>query len=140
VWFVNSRFFLSLAAAAALSACVDNAAFLDQPYERKLVTQDNYQAVYARTLEAVRYCYTRGFNPIPTNDFNVDGQLFSELRYGQIDYVIDGGLPTPIFSIRIEGTSEGTVVSGKVPAQFNNSPLDRYLPAWVEGRRDCPVL
>lgn len=135
-----ARILTAPTALALISGCVDVKQYQEQPFQRSFQVAGNYQAVYAQTLDTMRYCLASGFNPLPINDFAVDGQLFNELGYGIIDHTIKGGLTTPVMSVRVERDGEDTKVSMKTPANHPDRNLDRaerLIQGWANGGREC---
>lgn len=103
---------------------------------------ENYQEIYRRIVMTAKRCVEGGSATIlSTAESKVDGELYSELGYGEIVYYFKSAFVTNYFwKAKIERNGTGarvTVASGNT---VNNGMwLDR-VKRWADGDGACPII
>lgn len=94
--------------AFGLAACNSNSQDFsaNAAYKRDFTLSENYQLVYRRVYEAAKPCMTAAFIGQITS---VDGQLYSELGYGQVTYSHAYGFYFAV--VKVEKMGNGSRVS-----------------------------
>jgi hypothetical protein len=96
----------------------------------------NYQEIYKRILDSAKRCSEGGigFNA----SLAVDGQLYSELGFGEIAYsLINIGVRNYYWKARIEKQNDAsklTVFSGNT---LNNATWLKKVTSWADGDESC---
>lgn len=127
----------------AVGGCAMHAEVAQQPVDLDFQVARNYQAVYADTLRNVRNCYRPNTAALPgTGWTTVDGQLYSELGYGEISIGLGGLLPGLTSVTRIERAAGGARVQIKSANTGEQAARnDRaWLAHWARGGTGCPSL
>lgn len=129
---------LVLLAPLALAACVDQARMDGVAFQRQFTLAENYQAVYARTNSQMRECYSGGGGLGPV--LSVDGQLYPDLGYGEIQSGISSITYMPTTLVRIDREGAGARVSMKTSAYANIETTLAWLEYFARGGQRCPVF
>lgn len=119
-----------IAAAAVLAGCTTQATLDAAPVARSVVLAENYQAVYARLNKMTRSC-----NVSP---FQVDGQLYSDLGYGEVQMFAAGFAGSrPYLDAKVFRRGDGAFVEIKSlhPASAENGA--RWMEYWAKGGSQC---
>ncbi|MCZ4260972.1 hypothetical protein O4G76_09000 [Limimaricola sp. G21655-S1] len=124
-----------MAGALALAACTSQTQLETTAFQRQFSLAENYQAVYARSNSQMRECFAVGMA-----EFNVDGQLYPELGYGEIIFGVNGMFGyQPYNQIRIDKNGTGATVSLKSLTQTPQSSMN-WLEYWTKGGQRCPRI
>lgn len=104
--------FIKITIAGLLSACTSMEAHDAKPYATSFEVQENYQAVFARTLKTMRGCTNPGqgylFSPVTEQ---MDAQLYPDLGYGEITRYQANLSAIPWSTTRIAKKGSATLVS-----------------------------
>lgn len=134
------RLLLGVPALALLIGCTSPAEISKQPFETEFRLDRNYQAVYADILRGAKNCLNPGFMMMPgMSTFSVDGQLYSELGYGEVSTGITGSIPMTTGTARVEKDGDGALVRIRTA---NGIPSARAstrdsLSSWARGEKMC---
>lgn len=111
-----------VALAASLGACVSSANMDAKPFQRAVTLAENYQSVYARTNRTMRSCGS------VAGGFSVDGQLDSDLGYGEITEGMKTAFAFVLLrQVRINRSGAGTQASPKALTGIKEGSLN-----WME--------
>lgn len=126
---------------AALAACTTMEAHDAKPYAVRFELRENYQAVYARTLQVMRRCLNPGGgSPFSHVTEQMDAQLYPDLGYGEIARYQANVVAIPWSTTRFTKQGEATVVSIKTSSQFAFAQRQStaWLAYWAKGGTECP--
>ncbi|MGV8987804.1 MAG: hypothetical protein ACOH2H_16140 [Cypionkella sp.] len=126
-----------------LSGCLSPEQMQSVPYQTATPIAANYQAVYARTLQAMRICLHDGRNYFPSPAQNhVDGQLYPDLGYGEITSTLAGVIVTTNVEVRIERAGKGALVKTRAPGDdaANRKGITGWTIYWAKGGTACPSM
>lgn len=135
--------FIQIMIVAALSACTTMEAQDAKPYAVTFEVQESYQAVYARTLHAMRRCLNPGsgylFSPVSEQ---MDSQLYPDLGYGELTRYQANVSAIPWSTTRMARQGNATVVSIKTSSQAEYAQRQSlaWLGYWAKGGTTCPKL
>lgn len=124
-----------------LAGCVSAESYSARDYDASFDVPVNWQAAYAGIYNSARNCYDGGAIIISTN--SVDGQLYSELGYGEVTVRASGLSPMTHASYRIERTGSGAVVRVKGPQAAPNADVGQtaaWAKHWATGGTGCPTI
>lgn len=122
-----------LAIALVLAGCVSVEEMADTPPQRVLRLSQNYQQVYAQTNRGMRNCNTGGLR--------VDGQLYSELGYGEVTTGGNGlSSEIPFMFAKISREGNGALVELKSMNSLRPEPALHWMEYWAKGGLKCPGL
>lgn len=109
-----------LVAAAGLAGCTSQAGIDAQPARLTFTTPLNYQQAYANLYRGARTCLASA------GGINVDGQLYSELGYGEVS--VNGGGYMIAMEGRVTKDDAGSQVAIKTgfPGWEGIAPWARY--------------
>lgn len=133
-------FFTLPVAAAVLCGCMSQGEIYSATPQRQFALGENYQAVYARLLRTMKVCMMPGFALYPGDStIQIDGQLYSDLGYGEITTSLQGMIPVYYSNIRVTRTGAGSELAITVQnmgpgAQAKD--LANY-ERWARGSTDC---
>jgi len=129
----------SVVALLALSACTSIPEIDAADPADTVEVAENYQEVYARSYRLARQCWQTGPSPFNSITNDVDGQLFSELGYGEILFFQRNLKQIHWASVRIERTPAGTVVSVRTAnaMPYVQSGWRRQVLRWAGGSPTC---
>lgn len=123
---------LSALALAALAACEPVAPIEAVGVQRQFTLAENYQAAFARTNTQVRRC-------INSDLARVDGQVYSELGYAEVQATVQAFQTLPLSSIRFDDAGASTQVSLRIGPRIGPKALE-WLEYWVRGGTRCPRI
>ena len=103
----------------------------------------NYQAVYAQLLKQGRQCYAGAVNMSVSND--VDGELFSDLKYGEMYFYQDNIQKIYYAVVRLDAVEDGdkdatklTVSTGGQP-EWASRKFGDAIVSWAQGNTECII-
>lgn len=127
------RLRLPIAAALAVSACTSQAQMDAQPVQRVTNFSENYQQIYANVNKGMRNCVAIG------GGFSVDGQLYSELGYGEVSAAGSTGLSQmPLYHAKISRAGTGSRMESKSLVKANKQGVLNWIDYWARGGIKCP--
>ena len=124
----------------ALAGCAMHAEVARQPVDQTLMVSRNYQAVYADVLSQSRSCFRAGMAITPMASVMVDGQLYPDLGYGEVNVGIGGMMPglTSVTKVSREGGRTRVEIksanTGATAAQKDRG----WIAYWARGGKLCP--
>ncbi|MDQ7776929.1 MAG: hypothetical protein Q4615_14185 [Paracoccus aminovorans] len=119
----------------AVSACTNQAQMDAQPVQRVTKFGQNYQQVYANLNKGTRNCFAIG------GGFTVDGQLYSELGYGEVTAAGSTGLSSaPLLYAKVSRDGSGAALQSKSLMKANKQGVLNWIDYWARGGIKCPGL
>lgn len=126
------RITFSLLAALLVSACTSQAQMDAEPVQRVTKFDQNYQQVYANLNKGMRNCVEVG------SGFSVDGQLYSELGYGEVSAAGSTGLShVPIYYAKVSKEGDGASMQSKVAGKIGREGALNWIDYWAKGGIKC---
>ena len=122
----------ALIATAVLAGCSTQADMDALPIQRTTEFDQNYQQIYANLNKGTRNCMQIG-------GFNVDGQLYSDLGYGEVTAAGGTGLSyVPMVYGKVSKSGSGSVLQSKTIMK-KDSVLN-WVDYWARGGITCPKI
>lgn len=129
------RLGLPTAVVLAVSACASQAQMDAQPVQRVTKFDQNYQQVYANLNKGARNCFAIG------SGFSVDGQLYSELGYGEVTAAGSTGLSSmPLVYAKVAKDDKGASLQSKSLMKANKQGILNWVDYWARGGIKCPGI
>jgi len=136
------RILLICICAISLASCANNSKEelkVNAGAKTIFVVNENYQMVYRRVYEATKKCFSGGGLPIIGSQMRVDGQLFSDLGFGEITTFMDDMQINYFSMVRIERNGHASRIHVYVSNAFFNpkTAITFFESASRQERRDC---
>lgn len=128
-----SRRILALTSVLAASACASQADIDALPPQAVVPLAMNYQQAYANLNKGARTCMAG------TAPYIVDGQLYSELGYGEVSVGAQTISYTPVMEARVSKSGSGSSSISVKGTGLASRSIPLWAVYWAKGGRRCPV-
>lgn len=129
-------YFVLAAVALGVAACSTTPANLEaktQPTSRAFI--ENYQEIYRRVFNTATRCVAG--NVGSTSSFEVDGQLYSELGFGEVMHSTVTLGRNYIWKVKIERKGDGSLMTVNAGNTLVNDTWIAKLFRWAGGDETC---
>ena len=116
---------------ASVTACTSQAGMDATQPSRVVSFSENYQAVYANLNKGARNCFTG-------SGYAVDGQLYSELGYGEVSAGGNAISYMPMMEAKVSKAGAGSTMQVKA-AGIAKETIPLWAEYWARGGLRCPV-
>lgn len=124
---------ISALALFAMAACGNQAQMDATPIQRVTNFSENYQQVYANVNKGMRNCVAI------SGSFSVDGQLYSDLGYGEVSAAGSTGLShMPLYYAKVSRNGTGATMEAKSLVKANKQGVLNWIDYWARGGIKCP--
>jgi hypothetical protein len=137
---MNKQILMVAIAIPLLQACTNSLELNNMPPQSSTLVPGNYQAVYQQTYRMAVSCLPNGPAMIGSPVTNVvEGQLYTELGYGEIKHYQRNLGIIPYLNVKIQKDPGGSLVSittANVIASGQEKMRNNVL-SWAKGGNSC---
>ncbi|MGO4833810.1 hypothetical protein AB4144_16225 [Rhizobiaceae sp. 2RAB30] len=122
----------------AVAGCSTSPADLEKKASTQTATRSfsaNYQGVYRRLYSTAKRCADVPVGAATA--MRVDGQLYSELGFGEITYAQTGLITNYYWKAKVERAGQGSKMTVSSGNTINNAMWLNQVSKWADGDEAC---